>query len=248
MCYNFCLHFKPKFIFTLMENFLLRILDWSEVWALLIPISSLFFLRPQPRFLKPVIVYLWIAFLLYLPADIYSNNTPYFMAHGIAGNNPLYNLHAVTLFTCFSYFFIFSKKNIYTVLKIILPVCFLIVATINFTLVKDEKFFNLAKLSGNLLATSAYLLLIYCVQYYLSELLNDVDIMSSGPTFWIVTGLSIYVVTNFFVFLFYNPMINREEYTVFATKIWYVHNIAYIIFCIFITKAFYESVRNQPAR
>jgi hypothetical protein len=31
-----------------------------------------------------------------------------------------------------------------------------------------------------------------------------------------------------------------------ANDIWDIHNVAYILLCIFITKAFYESSRNQP--
>ncbi len=115
--------------------------------------------------------------------------------------------------------------------------------TINFKYF--ENFNNPAHLSGNLLAAEAYLLLIYCMQYYLLQLRDEVDVISSGPAFWIVTGLSIYVVINFFVFLFYVPMIKQNPDL--AEKMWNVHNIAYIIFCIFITKAFYEPYRNQSA-
>jgi hypothetical protein len=39
------------------------------------------------------------------------------------------------------------------------------------------------------------------------------------------------------------PMINQNP--ALADNIWNVHNIAYILFCIFITKAFYASARHQ---
>ncbi len=57
-----------------------------------------------------------------------------------------------------------------------------------------------------------------------------------------VTGLSIYVVASFFVFLFYVPMI--KENPELANNMWDVNNVAYIILCIFITKAFYVPASN----
>ena len=92
---------------------------------------------------------------------------------------------------------------------------------------------------SNLLAAEAYLLLIYCLLYYLSKLRAEDSDVSRGADFWVVTGLSIYVVVNFFVFLFYVPMIKFDSNL--AERIWDVHNIAYIILCILITRAFYES-------
>jgi len=78
--------------------------------------------------------------------------------------------------------------------------------------------------------------------YYLAELKED-DNLFEGPHFWIVTGLSIYLVTNFFVFLFYAPMLSVDVNL--AINIWNVHNIAFIIFCVFITKAFYGTAGYQ---
>ena len=79
--------------------------------------------------------------------------------------------------------------------------------------------------------------MIYCIQYYLSELRDDSDAFSRKKVFWIVTGLSIYVVVNFFVFLFYVPMLTQDPNL--ADNMWNVHNLAYIILCIFIAKSFY---------
>jgi hypothetical protein len=80
--------------------------------------------------------------------------------------------------------------------------------------------------------------------YYLSVLNDeDDDTAFKGPVFWIVTGLSIYVVINFFVFLFYVPMITQN--LVLALDIWNVHNAAYIILCLFIARALYATTRKH---
>ena len=223
-----------------MGKYLLLALDWSEIWALLIPLIVFLFHRKQPGSLKPVIIYLWLALLLNLIADIMMAINIYFPAW-YQSNNPLYNIHAVIMFICFSIFFIQLPQVSFFTLKKLLAVLLFVFILINFGFF--EKFFNPDHLSGNLLATEAYLLLVYCMQYYLSALRDDSDTISNGPDFWIVTGLSIYVVVNFFVFLFYVPMINLNP--TLANNMWNVHNIAFIIFCIFITKAFYGPFRNK---
>jgi len=223
-----------------MNEILRIILDWSEVWALLIPLIYLLFKNHQPRYLKPVTIYLFVALLLNVTGNIIAEYKAW-LPSWMQSNNPLYNVHSIIRFICFSYFFAALNQSSFTVIKKMLPILSLLIFLINFTVA--ENFGNPQHLSGNLLSAEAYLLLIYCMLYYLAKLRNETDDISSGSDFWIVTGLSIYVVVNFFVFLFYVPMINHDS--LLAENIWYVHNIAYILLCIFITKAFYESARHQ---
>jgi hypothetical protein len=221
-----------------MVDYILRIFDWSEVWALLIPLLIVTFRREQPATLKPIIVYLWLAFLLNLAIDIIMELRTYYPEWT---NNPLYNIHSVVRFVCFSFYFIQLQPTSFKRLKKILALfsgAFLIINFLFF-----ENFFNKESFSGNLLATEAYLLLVYCMLYYLSELKDDSKNLFAGPDFWVVTGLSIYVVINFFVFLFYLPMIYVDEDL--AVNIWNVHNIAFIIFCLFIAKGLYGSNRYK---
>lgn len=221
-----------------MVDYLLKILDWSEVWALLIPMMILLFRRQQPATLRPIIIYLWLAFILNLAIDIIMVLRTYYPEWT---NNPLYNIHSVVRFACFSFYFIKLQPNSFTRIKKTLAILSGIFLIINFLFF--ENFFNNESFSGNLLATEAYLLLVYCMLYYLSELKDDSKNLFNGPDFWVVTGLSIYVVINFFVFLFYLPMIYVDQDL--AINIWNVHNIAFIIFCLFITKAFYGSHRYK---
>ena len=223
-----------------MAHWLSSVLDWSEVWALLIPLGVWMLRRRQPATVKPVIVYLWLALLINLVIDI-------IMAINIAkgsselSNNPYYNLHSLARFACFSIYFIQLPQPSFTALKKYIAVFSILFVVGNFLLV--DNFFDHDHFSGNLFVTEAYLLLIYCMQYYLGELKRDDDDLFNGPDFWIVTGLGIYVVVNFFVFLFYLPMLRIN--LPLATNIWNVHNIAFIILCIFIAKALYGPFRNQ---
>lgn len=224
-----------------MSELLLTALDWSEVWALIIPLSVLLFKRQQyPSSLKPVIVYLWLGFLINLVIDVIMGINVYFKKD-LFSNNFFYNIHSVVRFACFSIYFIKLQPNSFPKVKKVLTVISLIFLFVNFLFF--ENFFNYDSFSGNLLATEAYLLLVYCMLYYLTELKNDTDDLFNNPHFWIVTGLCIYVVVNFFVFLFYLPMLYVD--LELAVNIWNVHNVAFIIFCLFITKAIYGTFRYK---
>ncbi len=223
-----------------MEKYFLLALDWSEIWALMFPLGILLVRRQQPAGLRPIIIYLWLGFFINLAIDIIMAINIYIPEADLT-NNPLYNLHSITRFICFSIFFIKLPQASFTRLKKLMVIGSLVFFLINF--IFFENFFNYNSLSGNLLTTEAYLLLVYCMLYYLAELKDDSKNLFDRPDFWVVTGLSIYVVTNFFVFLFYLPMINID--VDLAVSIWNVHNIAFIIFCLFITKAFYGPVRYK---
>ena len=222
-----------------MNKLLLKVLDWSEVWALLIPLLVLYFRRKQPKFFQPVIIYFWIALFLNLVIDIIMVFKQYFPLW-LQSNNPFYNVHSVVRFICLSIFFIQIPQSSFRRLKKSLPIVSAAFFLINFLFF--ENFLNFDHLSGNLLAAEAYLLMVYCMLYYLSALKEDKNSILDGQDFWIVTGLSIYLVINFFVFLFYVPMLENHW---LVNYIWNVHNIAYIIFCFFIAKAFYGPFRNK---
>ncbi len=217
-----------------MSKVLFSILDWSEVWALFIPLGVLLLRPKQPAYLKPVILYLWLACFLNISGDVIADYKKY-LPGWLQSNNPLYNIHSLVRFACFSYFFILLKQPFFIFIKRILPVISLIFVIINFTFI--EYFFYDAHLSGDLLAMEAFVLLIYCMLYYLSQLKSEVQGLRASRDFWVVTGLSIYVVINFFVFLFYVPMITENPDL--ANNMWDVHNVAYILLCLFISKAFY---------
>jgi hypothetical protein len=221
------------------KHYLQLALDWSEIWAMIIPLSILLFRRQQPVSLRPVVIYLWLGFLINVGIDIIMAINVY-LDRAALSNNPLYNIHSVIRFSCFSFYFIHLQKNSFTRLKGLLALGAIVFLMINFIFFED--FFNPNSFSGSLLTVEAYLLLVYCMLYYLAELKDDENPFN-GPHFWVVTGLAIYLVTNFFVFLFYIPMLNVNTHL--AVNIWNIHNIAFIIFCFFIARAFYGTVRYQ---
>ncbi|HSR39289.1 MAG TPA: hypothetical protein VLL95_10280 [Phnomibacter sp.] len=218
------------------------LLDWSEVWALLMPFAALYLQRRQPPALKPVIWYAVLAFAINLGIDL---NIPFknYYPSWLQSNNPLYNVHSITRFVCFSIYFVRLPEMKYKGMVRLLSNLSFVFLLVNFTFF--EKFYNYNSFSSNLFTAEAFVLLVYCMLYYLSELQDDDRNLFRTPHFWVVTGLSIYVVTNFFVFLFYEPMIELD--VELALNIWNLHNISFIVFCLFIAKAFYGAPRYQLA-
>lgn len=214
------------------------ILDWAEVWALLFPLAAYLFLRNQPTVLRPVLVYIVGAFFINLVCDIIGDFERYLPAW-MQTNLLLYNIHSLFRFACFGYFFSLTKQDHFIQFRHTLPFIYFVLVIVNYIYLED--YLDQDHISGNLFTIEAYFLLIYCLLYYLSQLRDDVESFQNDKEFWVVTGLSIYVVSSFFVFLFYAPMI--QENPLLAEKMWSVHNLAYILFCLFITKAIYVPVQ-----
>lgn len=213
-----------------------EVLDWSEVWALLIPLAVLFKYPKQPKYFKPVIIYLWLALAIDLVIDIgwkFKSHVPAWLKD----NNFLYNVHSIIRFACFASFFILLNHPFQQKLKKAIPYLALLFVLINF-LVFKENFLEKETFSSRLLATEAGLLLAYCLLYFLYRFQDESLQLKRTADFWVVLGLSIYVVLNFFYFLFYKTLI-KEGYGKTVAWMWDIHNATFIILCLFIARAFY---------
>ena len=209
-----------------------EITDWSEVWALLIPLFFLFRQRNKSSYLRPVRMYVIIALLINICAisiQKYKTEWGYELGDFFYSNNLLYNIHSVTRLLLFSWFFILLNQKFMHRIKMIIPFGFIIFVIINF--IFYENFFNRYNLSSRLLATEAALLLFYCLQYYIFLIIEDKGIpFKKQPGVWIVIGLTFYVAASFFIFLFYDYLVVHDKD--FAIDVWDVHNVFYITLCI----------------
>jgi hypothetical protein len=68
---------------------------------------------------------------------------------------------------------------------------------------------------------------------------GEQSFFTKDPSFWIVTGLCIFVVSSFVVYLFYDSTFYNNWFA--TTMIWQIQKLALLIFCVFIAKAFYVS-------
>jgi len=226
-----------------MNHTLQQILDCSEIWALFIPLILMVSGKENTAYLKPVRIYVWVALIISVLIVLIAKRNQWFglpketSPEWIGSNNFLYNLLSTVRFLLFSWFFILLNQKTLSTVKKVIPLVFIFCFVINFIFFED--FFSYWSFSGRLLSIEATILLFYCLLYYMHMLNDDESSFRKSPSFWVVTGLSIYVVINVPIFLFYIAL--YKQFEDFTLGIWDIHNISYIIFCIFLGKAFYES-------
>lgn len=219
-------------------------MDWSEVWATLIPLIVYLIFKPRAAWVRPLLIYLVIAFLLSVVIDVtwksaelgitgWSEKTFSWLYRGhYLYNLVFYNVNSFSrliLLTCFFYLVIPRYKKIYAIVTIF----FIAGGIANFifseNIIKD--------FSSRLFTIEAAIILYYCLLYYYASIMNDeIRSLFSLPHFWIVMGLTLYASVNFLIFLFYKYLTSAEEG--YAIDVWNVHNGIYIVLMIFMAVAF----------
>lgn len=208
-----------------------KILEWSEVWASMLPIIIWLRKRPTKKLLFPIIIYLWLALILNFLID------ETFLEVFRDNNHLVYNILSVTRLFLFMQFFsnlgIPSKKFLRKIVFFITGSLIII-----FALVGSINFFN-----SQIFALEAIVLISYSIIYFLKVLRSEATITTPDGSLLIVTGLLIYESCCFFLFLFYADLIFTDA--PFAIKLWNVHNIVYIVLCLYISRAFFESPKYE---
>lgn len=211
------------------------LLDWSEVWALLIPLAILIWKRNDTPYLKPVRIFVYVSLVMNLVIDLiwkFKEKMGFQPGDFFWSNNFIYNAESIIRFHLFAWFFIGLNQRFLHRVKKFIPFLFLALVLINFIFFED--FFSQASFSSRLLATEAALLLFYCLQYFIYIIVEEKSVkLGQQPGFWVVIGLSVYVAINFFIFLFYATLSKNssDEKFQFAIQLWDVHNIVFILFC-----------------
>lgn len=222
-----------------MNRIFTEIFHWSEVWAMLIPLGVWTFFKTDRPNLRPVTWYLWVGFFLYLIADFSWKTKEHITLPKILNdNNFIYNILSIVRVLFFSWYFIMLKQSILQNSKRILPILFIVFAIFNFAGLENFKNF-----SNNIHVAEVIILMVFTISYFIYILRSDEVLFSRRPSFWIVTGLFIYEAVNLFVFVIYSSL--SKILPKFAFDLWYVHNIAQLIFCILIAKGFYESGKQR---
>jgi len=210
---------------------LTTILNWSEVWAPLIPLYVFIFKRPKDKFLEIVAGYLLTALCINAVIDvswIFNSSMPALLKN----NNFLYNINSI----CRIIFFTFLFRNAIKLFKKKYLNFFLIAYLVffSFYFVYNKNFNTLNSL---LHSTESLSLLIFSIIYFIRLINSDKVFLAFDPYLLIIAGLAIYESVNFFVFLFYQYLLIHNPK--FAHYLWNVPNIIFIIFCLLISKAFY---------
>lgn len=222
-----------------MESIFKEFLDWSEVWAVLIPFIVYIIKKPRQKFLKPVFIYLCVALFLNVLIDLVWKGKHYYEAEFkeyiprfFWSNNFIYNIHSACRLFLFLWFF--EKLNFHpTKLKnsIVVLISFGLII-INFSFYQSFKNF-----SNTLFAFEGIILLIYSLSYFLYIIKKDEVNTAFNPSLFIVTGLALYEAVSFSIFLFHDALTVQNPG--FSIAIWKVHDYVFIVLCLFFAKAFY---------
>jgi hypothetical protein len=218
-----------------MPHLINLMLDWSEVWALLIPLSVLIWKRKLRAEAIPLVIYACIALVLNVLQDYIWKYQLVFSYSSQPGDNRIfYHIHSIIRLLLFSWFFIQLKQPFLHKIKRVVPIVFAVIVIVNYVFF-DSIF---TKFSSRMLGLEALGILFYCMVYFLNLLIEEEgEPYIKNATFWMVTGICIYVVINFPIFIFYERFSKNAQN--FAIDIWDLHNITYLMLCIFMAKYFY---------
>ena len=219
--------------------------NWSEVWALLIPLTIILRSRSGIPHMRPIVLYVWIALVLNTISTtmfVFHKSMPEFLSN----NNILYNLHSFLRVTCFGFYIYHIRKHRYSFLYSILIAIYVLYFVLNFIFFESILFF-----STRIFSAESIVLLTFCLLFFVRSIQDDSNTnWLKHPAFLICGGISFYEAVNFFIFLLYYPLSAKGKS--FISALWTVHNTTFVILCISIALALYSGYKkpilNQTAQ
>lgn len=209
---------------------------WSEIWALLIPLTIIIFFKPKEPAIRPIIYYVIIAFILNLLATIITFYIE-FMPPFIKGNNFIYNIHSVAKVFFFGWYIHNLKLVKPSWIPWLILTIYILIAAI-FILFQP---YNL--LSSFLFAAESIALLILCILIFINSMLDDSKTNWLWHTSFLVTvGIVQFEIINFFTFPFLQFFAKDQSFGLLTLQIF---SVAYIILCIVLAITLYRSRKEE---
>lgn len=225
-------------------NILRSILDWSEVWALLLPLSILLIYKISDQSTRFIKLYVSIGLLLNFSAvfmlEYYYLVPKWLYVDNLSNNNILYNIHSMTRVLLLSLYITTIKLSKHTTLSKIILVTYFIYILTNYFFIESPLF-----LSSNTFVSESIVLLIFCILYFFKSIQDDSQVnWLKHPSFLVCTGICFYEVTTFFIFLFFYPLSLKDQDFFKVTM--RIYSISFTILCIFLAIALYRN-RNKES-
>jgi len=220
-----------------MNSILFQLNEWAEVWSLLIPLAILIAYRPINKLVRPVRIYILIAFVLNLIAValyVFHKQLPNFLGN----NNVFYNLHSVARVIFFGWFFIAIRapKNLLHY-KILLGI-FLILLFVNFIFLESPLY-----LSSRLHTAEALILIVMCSAFFLQTMQDDSETnWLKHSSFFVCAGIGLYEVTTLFIYLFFYQLSSNDLWFGWITMT--IRKICFVILCLAIGSTLYQIAKN----
>lgn len=223
-----------------MEMIIKSIRDWSEVWALFIPLAIILTYRQELVGMKTIILYVIVALILNLTATImfvFHRDMPSMLKN----NNILYNLHSFARVAFFSMYIILLRHHRYALAYKFILACYLLFVILNFWWVDSPFYF-----SSRLFTAESIVLLIMCLSFFIRSMLDDSEInWLKHPSFLVCTGIALYEAINFFIFLFFYPLLEKDRE--FGKMTMTIHHIVFTLLCVMLALALYRSRKQIVA-
>jgi hypothetical protein len=215
--------------------------NWSEVWALLIPLTIILRSRSHIPPMRPIVLYVWIALVLNAISTtmfVFHKSMPDFLSN----NNILYNLHSFLRVICFGFFIYHIREHKYSFIYKILIAIYILFATLNFIF-----FESILNFSTRLFSAESIVLLILCLSFFVRSIQDDSETnWLKHPAFLICAGVSFYEAVNLFIFLLYYPLSASVDKS-FIRSMWTVHNFTFVLLCIMIALALYSNYKKTTS-
>ena len=220
-----------------MYSFYKTLLNWSEVWPLVLALTIYFFFKQREN-ITIIVWLLGISLLLHTLATYISLYT-YRVPEPYKNNNILYNLVAIIKPVLAGLYMLKLKQlKQYKYLKITFSL-FIVFTICNFLFI--ESIFNF---SSNMVLAESILLLIFTLTFFLDAMIDDeIPLPLSHPAYFFCTAIGLLECINFFIFLFLFPVFNTNHE--FALLMMNISSYAFIIYGLIIATGLYIN-REKP--
>ena len=218
--------------------------DWSEVWALLIPLIIFVISKPKGKHIRLLLWYVIIGFILNFTATFmleYYYLIPSWMhIDNRVNNNILYNIHSIIRVLFFSCYIITIRQYRFSFILKTLLAAYLVFVLINFLFIESPFF-----LSNSLFTAESIVLLIMCLFYFFRSIQDESQTnWLKHPSFLVCAGICFYEAITFYIFLFFYALHQSDR--AFAHITMRVYTITFVLLCILLALALYRS-KNQQA-
>jgi hypothetical protein len=212
--------------------------NWSEVWALLIPLIVIVIYKPKAPDIRPLVLYVITAFILNFTATFIVEYY-YYLPTGLQNNNLLYNLHSIARVVFFSWYILkITPPKLLFIYKAILSV-YVIFILVDFLFFESPIF-----ISPSLYSAGSFVLLFLCLTFFLRSMQDESGTnWISQPSFLVCTGISLYEAITFFIFLFIYPV--AEKNPDFGRLSFKIYQAIFIVFCVLLALALYRSKKQE---
>ena len=212
------------------------------MWALLIPLAVIWKYKPGGKVVRPLILYVIIAFFLNLIATIMAQSAS--LPGWLKNNNVLYNIHSVTRVVLFSWYVLSVRRSLFPLNLKTLLIVYLAGVIINFLFLETPFY-----LSSRLFSAESIILLIICLFYYLRSIQDDSSTnWLRHSSFLVCTGICVYEALTFFIFLFFYPLHNRDSAywdPSFAIATMRIYTVIYVLLCLLLALGLYKSRKES---